>query len=206
MSGYLKVITGGMFSGKSQELTRLIERAVIADLPVHVFYPRIATRKSVRDIWSRLEFCRAHVLFTEMAGEDFDCEREFYEESAEIIAVDEAQFFTPGIVDRIRHWRHQGKTIYVAGLDMDYQEKPFGSMGDLMCLADEVVKLHAVCSRCKRAPAIISYRLTNDSQQIVVGETNYTALCLNCYDQVAQPSPFRRREPYTSVGTPIESD
>jgi thymidine kinase len=195
-----------MFSGKSQELMRLIERAVIADLRVQVFYPRVALRQSVRDIKTRLEFCRGHVNFTEMCENAFEHAERFHTEPAEIIAVDETQFFSYGIVELVRYWRHQGKTIYVAGLDMDYQENPFGAMGDLMCLADEVVKLHAVCTRCKKEPAMISYRLSRDAAQIVVGESNYTALCLECYDHMIASTAPQGGESYTSVGTSAGTD
>lgn len=204
MAGYVKVITGGMFSGKSQELARLIERAVIADLSVHVFYPRVAERQSVRDIRARLDGRRHVVRFHEMNEKQFEPVSAYFNAPSSVIAVDEAQFFSPQIVEVVKHWRHSGKTVYVAGLDMDYQENPFGSMGALMCLADEVVKLHAVCTDCKQHPAMISYRLTEDSAQIVVGESNYTALCLECYDraQIQLGGGIR----YSTAGAPSVAD
>ncbi|PSR33864.1 MAG: thymidine kinase [Sulfobacillus thermosulfidooxidans] len=201
MAGYIKVITGGMFSGKSQELTRLIERALIAELSVEIFYPRVAERVSVRDIRTRLDKKRHAVTFHEIETTQFASIGSW--DSADVIAVDEAQFFSPQIVEAVKRWRHHGKTVYIAGLDMDYQENPFGSMGALMCLSDDVVKLHAVCTQCKQHPAMISYRLTQDAEQIVVGESNYTALCLQCYDRVQMAEGGLR---YSAVGSALSVD
>ncbi|MCY0880983.1 MAG: hypothetical protein OWS74_03225, partial [Firmicutes bacterium] len=79
--------------------------------------------------------------------------------------------------------RHAGKTVFIAGLDLDFQENVFDAMGEMMGLADDVMKLHAVCTHCRRADAVISYRLSPEDERIVVGEDNYTALCLDCYDK-----------------------
>ncbi len=181
MAGFIKVIAGEMFSGKSTELARLVERALIAGLPVQVLVPEFAHRGSQRDVDERLSRLRGRwsiVRVPEGAARRLD---ELVDRSALVVAVDEAQFFDRHLVDHCRRWRAEGRQVLVAGLDMDYREQPFGAMGELMCIANDVVKVHAVCTRCRQADAFISHRLTSESAQVVVGEHNYTALCCDCY-------------------------
>lgn len=186
MAGNIKVITGEMFSGKSKELSRLIERALIADLTVDVFYPVFSSRDSSRDIENRVgELSGELVVVGVTEGRSSEI-LELMNPLADVIAIDEAQFFTEDLVAVVKRLRHQGKRILIAGLDLDYQEQPFGCMGALMCLADDVMKVHAVCTSCKKSDAFISHRLSNEADQVVVGERNYTALCVECYDRIMQ--------------------
>ncbi len=181
MAGYIKVIAGEMFSGKSTELARLVERALIAGLPVQVLVPAFSHRGSVRDVDGRLAALPGQwsiVPVPDGAAERLD---QLVDPGALVLAVDEAQFFDAHLVDYCRRWRAEGRQVLVAGLDMDYREQPFGAMGELMCIANEVVKVHAVCTRCRQADAFISHRLSDESAQVVVGEHNYTALCCDCY-------------------------
>ncbi len=181
MAGFIKVIAGEMFSGKSTELARLVERALIAGLPVQVLVPAFSHRGSLRDVDERL--ARLVGRWTIVPVPDGAAERldELVDRDALVVAVDEAQFFDRHLVTHCRRWRAEGRQVLVAGLDMDYREQPFGAMGDLMCIANEVVKVHAVCTRCRQADAFISHRLSAESAQVVVGEHNYTALCGDCY-------------------------
>ena len=171
-----------MFSGKSQELVRHIEEAVILGFSVAVCYPLIADRNSQRDIKWRLGKFREHVALCPLDTNEFAEPTTRQNVERDVIAIDEAQFFSHDIIDTVKIWRHKGRNVWIAGLDMDYQENPFGPMGPLMCVADHVVKLHARCSRCRTHSAFISYRLSDGDEQVVIGETNYAALCLQCYE------------------------
>jgi len=184
VAGKIKVIAGEMFSGKSRELSRLIERALIADLEVAVVYPHFAVRSSPRDIARRMsELIGRWTLHPILDGRS-DLINRSIPDTVDVIAIDEAQFFNDDLPAWARRWRHQGKTVVLAGLDMDYEEHPFGCMGQLLCLADEVMKVHAVCTICKQQDAFISHRLTPETDQVVVGDKNYTALCIDCYDRI----------------------
>lgn len=193
MAGKIKVIAGEMFSGKSRELARLVERALIADLAVAVVYPAFAARKSERDIVQRMMDLSGRWTLTPIANGQASLIDSQLNDCADVIAVDEVQFFSQDLPEFVKRWRHQGKTVILAGLDLDYEEHPFGCMGPLLCLADEVMKVHAVCTACKRQDAFISHRLTAETDQVVVGEANYTALCIDCYDRLQstrlEPSP-----------------
>ncbi len=191
MAGFIKVIAGEMFSGKSTELARLVERALIAGLSVQVLVPEFSHRGSPRDVDVRLARLAGRwsiVPVPDGAAERLD---ELVDRDALVVAVDEAQFFDRHLVTHCRRWRAEGRQVLVAGLDMDYREQPFGAMGELMCIANDVVKVHAVCTRCRQADAFISYRLSAESAQVVVGEHNYTALCGDCYraESAASVSP-----------------
>ncbi len=181
MAGFIKVIAGEMFSGKSTELARLVERALIAGLSVQVLVPEFSHRGSQRDVDERLARLAGRwsiVPVPDGAAARLD---ELVDRDALVVAVYEAQFFDRHLVNHCRRWRAEGRQVLVAGLDMDYREQPFGAMGELMCIANDVVKVHAVCTRCRQADAFISHRLSAESAQVVVGEHNYTALCGDCY-------------------------
>lgn len=186
MAGKILVITGEMFSGKSRELARLIERALIADLEVAVLYPEFSSRNSPRDMNRRLaDLSGPWTLYPIPEGQAHRISS-VLSPSVDMIAIDEAQFFSEDLPTYVRQWRHQGKSVVIAGLDLDYEEHPFGCMGALLCLADEVMKVHAVCTACKKADAFISYRLTPETRQVLVGDSNYTALCVDCYDRIGR--------------------
>ena len=177
-----------MFSGKSRELARLVERALIADLKVAVVYPAFASRSSPRDMVGRMADLPGDWTLHPILDGRSDLIAPLLADSVDMVAVDEAQFFDEQLPVWARRWRHQGKMVVLAGLDIDYAEHPFGCMGHLLCLADDVVKLHAVCTACKKNDAFISHRLTTQTSQVVVGDTNYTALCVDCYDRIRKMS------------------
>lgn len=181
MAGYIKVIAGEMFSGKSTELARLIERSLIAGLSVQVLVPSFSHRGSSRDVERRLAGMPGDWKITPVPEGRGAQLADLILPGTLVVAVDEAQFFDEDLVDFCRRWRMEGRQVLVAGLDMDFRERPFGPMGILMCIANEVMKVHAVCTECRQQDAFISHRLTDESDQVVVGENNYTALCCDCY-------------------------
>jgi thymidine kinase len=178
VTGSIHVVCGEMYSGKSQELARLIERATIADRRVMIFYPTLSERDSTRDIVSRLQ----HLKTVAICPVDYDVDWSRVDIARfDTIALDEAQFFSHAVVDAVKAWRQAGKTVIISGLDLDVREQPFGPMGDLLCLANTIAKLHAVCVDCKGQESAISYRITDQDEQIVVGESEYIPLCFDCY-------------------------
>lgn len=178
MTGSIHVVCGEMYSGKSQELARLIERATIADRHVVIFYPTLSERDSERDIVNRLQHLDTVTIRPvpyDVDWNDLDLSR------FDTVALDEAQFFSPAVIGAVKMWRKMGKSVLISGLDLDVREEPFGPMGDLLCLANSIDKIHAVCVDCKQKDSAISYRLSAQHEQIVVGESNYIPLCFDCY-------------------------
>lgn len=181
VAGYIKVIAGEMFSGKSTELARLIERSLIAGLTVQVLVPSFSNRGSSRDVERRLAGMNGDWRITPVPDGRGAQLAELIHPGTLVVAVDEAQFFDDDLVEYCRRWRMEGRQVLVAGLDMDFRERPFGPMGTLMCIANDVLKVHAVCTQCRQQDAFISHRLTDEAAQVVVGESNYTALCCDCH-------------------------
>ncbi len=175
-SGWIEVICGSMFCGKTEELIRRLRRAEIARLRTSIFKPKIDVRYSEEHIVSHNQLrMDSHII--EQAAEILPLT-----ERAQVIGIDEAQFFDDGIVDVCKTLALRGKRIIVAGLDKDFRTVPFGPMPRLMCEADYLDKLQAICMVCGR-PANFTQRLTKDSAQVVVGEANiYEARCRNCYE------------------------
>lgn len=179
--GSIEVICGSMFSGKTEELMRRIRRALIARLRVEVFKPDVDTRYSQDDIVSHDQnaySCTAvdHSLNILLLATD-----------ANVIGIDEAQFFDPGIVEVCQKLADDGKRIIISGLDMDYQRRPFSPMPELIAIADSVTKVHAVCVDCG-ACANYSYRLADEKARVLLGaKGEYAPLCRKCYLRRIQP-------------------
>lgn len=174
-AGWIEVHTGPMFSSKSLELIRAIEKGVMAKKQYQAFKPATDTRWGSNEIRSRfgagIEAVRLKDLgsFFSLLNKDTD-----------IVAFDEVQFFGEEIVDVCRELRRRGKTVIIAGLDLDTYEEPFGPIGSLLAIANEVHKHPAVCVECGE-DAFISYRKTKEQEQVIVGSDNYEALCYDCY-------------------------
>lgn len=175
-SGWIEVICGSMFSGKTEELIRRLRRAQIAKLSTVIFKPRIDTRYSTNHIVSHNQMkLESHLIDT--TG---DIPR--YAESADVIGIDEAQFLDDKILSVCKELARQNKRVIVAGLDTDYRRKPFGPMPELMCEADYLDKLRAICVICGN-PATYTQRVTRDTDQVVIGETDvYEARCRVCFE------------------------
>jgi len=174
-AGWVEVICGSMFSGKTEELIRRLNRAKIAKQKVEIFKPAIDIRYHESDIVSHNQtFIRSTPVNT--SGEILliasDCE---------VVGLDEAQFFDEGIVDIVNILAEQGKRVIAAGLDMDSKGVPFGPMPNLMAIAEYVTKVHAICVVCGDI-AHYSYRKVADPQQVLLGESDsYEARCRRCY-------------------------
>ena len=178
--GRIEVVCGSMFSGKTEELIRRINRARIARQRVEIFKPAIDTRYSEADVVSHdggtivstpVENSQAILL---LASE------------ADVVGIDEAQFFDGGLVDVCNELANAGKRVIVAGLDMDFKGQPFGPMPALCAIAEDVTKVHAICVRCGDL-AYVSHRIVAGDKQVLVGEQQeYEPLCRGCYRRVGQ--------------------
>ncbi len=181
--GWIEVICGSMFSGKTEELIRRVRRAVIARQQVQVFKPVVDNRFSTEQVSSH-DGVHWDAVAVNSAAEILDLVRD----ATDVVAIDEAQFFDWAIVDVCEQLAQRGKRVIVAGLDMDFRGEPFGPMPVLMAQAEMVDKLQAICAVCG-APASRTQRLINgvpanyDDPQILVGASEvYQARCRRCHE------------------------
>ncbi|HNP20227.1 MAG TPA: thymidine kinase [Fulvivirga sp.] len=162
-TGWIEVVCGCMFSGKTEELIRRLNRSLIAKQKVEIFKPSIDTRYHKEEVVSHnensirstpVQFANDILL---LAG---DCD---------VVGIDEAQFFDHDIVDVCNKLANNGKRVIVAGLDMDFEGKPFGPMPDLLAVAEFVTKVHAICAVTGEL-ASFSYRLSEEDSKVLLGE------------------------------------
>ena len=173
--GWIEVISGSMFSGKTEELIRRLKRAKIARQKVEIFKPRIEVRYSVEEVVSHDDNA-IHSTPVDSATNILLLANE-----VEVVGIDEAQFFDDGLVSVCNQLANSGVRVIVAGLDMDYRGIPFGPMPKLLSIAEYVTKVHAICVRCGTL-ANHTHRLSEDDKLIVLGETDiYEPLCRSCY-------------------------
>jgi thymidine kinase len=173
--GWIEVICGSMFSGKTEELIRRLKRAKIANLKVEIFKPAIDTRYDEMKIVSHDENA---ILSTPI---DSSQTLLLMAQDVDVVGVDEAQFFDSEIANVCDELALRGVRVIVAGLDMDYMGNPFGQMPFLLAKADYITKLHAICVKCG-AIANYSYRIIPNEEQIMLGAKNvYEPRCRNCY-------------------------
>lgn len=175
--GRIEVICGSMFSGKTEELIRRLKRARIARQRVEIYKPAIDTRYSDNDVVSHdansipstpVESARSILLIAS---------------DAQVVGIDEAQFFDEAIVKVCNELANSGKRVIVAGLDMDFKGIPFGPMPQLMAIAEDVTKVHAICVKCGNL-AHVSHRIVKDEQRVLLGEQHeYEPLCRQCYNK-----------------------
>ncbi|MCQ2184821.1 MAG: thymidine kinase [Bacteroidales bacterium] len=177
-AGSIEVICGSMFSGKTEELIRRMKRAQFAKQKVEIFKPAIDVRYSETNVVSH----DAHSI----PSTPVKSSKEILSlaSGAEVVGIDEAQFFDDGIVEVAQNLADKGVRVIVAGLDTDFLGKPFGPMPSLMAISEDVLKVHAICVRCG-SPANHSYRLDRSSRDLVVlGEKDvYEPLCRHCYNK-----------------------
>lgn len=170
--GWVEVICGCMFSGKTEELIRRITRAQIARQKLQVFKPAIDTRYGVEFVASH-NSNKINSVPVKSAHEIL----ELLEDSTRIVGIDEAQFFDSAVVDVVERLANRGIRVIVAGLDMDYRGRPFGPMPQLLSIAEQVTKLSAICVVCG-APATRSQRVSQSDETVLVGaHDSYEARC-----------------------------
>lgn len=174
-AGWIEVITGSMFSGKTEELMRRLRRARYAKKTVKVFKPLLDNRYASDSVVSHdtnhfpcVQITSPDALYSEVGKVD-------------VIGIDEAQFFDDEIVTVCQTLAADGVRVIVAGLDMDYLGRPFGPMPTLMSVAEHVTKVHAVCAHCGSI-AHYSHRISDSKQLFVLGEKDiYEPLCRSCF-------------------------
>ncbi len=175
--GWIEVICGSMFSGKTEELIRRLKRAQIARQKVEVFKPEIDKRFDEKKVVSHdantlqsIPVKSAAEILTRLKGQEI-----------EVVGVDEAQFFDAGLIEVCNTLAGNGVRIVVAGLDMDYTGKPFGPVPGLLATAEYVTKVHAICLKCGNL-ANHSHRMAGGEELVLLGEkTHYEPLCRDCF-------------------------
>jgi thymidine kinase len=176
-AGWIEVVVGSMFSGKSEELIRRLRRAQIAKRKVQIFKPRIDNRYSESHITSHSAM--------QIEAENVSSSREMLEKvrpDTEVIGIDEGQFFDAELPAAVTTLANQGKRVIVAGLDQDYLGKPFEPMPQLLAIAEYITKTLAICMVCG-APANHTQRLVASNERVLVGASGtYEARCRHCFD------------------------
>jgi thymidine kinase len=179
LSGSIEVICGSMFSGKTEELIRRLRRAQIAKLNVEIFKPKTDTRYDENSVVS-------HDLNSiQSTPVDNSASILLLSSNTEVVGIDEAQFFDDQLPDVCNTLANRGIRVIIAGLDMDFQGKPFGPMPELMSIAEVVNKVHAVCLQCG-GPATYSYRTVPSESKILLGEKeSYEPRCRTCFNSIS---------------------
>ena len=173
--GNIEVICGSMFSGKTEELLRRLKRAQFAKLDIAVFKPKIDNRYDTQKVVSHDE--------NTIKAIPVDCAKNILPlvNQAQVVAIDEAQFFDADLVAVCNELANTGVRVIIAGLDMDFLGKPFGVIPQILAIAEHITKVHAICVDCS-AIANHSYRKTTDTTLVKLGEKEeYKALCRNCF-------------------------
>ena len=174
-SGWIEVICGSMFSGKTEELIRRIKRAKIAHQKSIIFKPKSDTRYDEEHVVSHDENAILSVPI-ENSSKVWDLL-----EDASVVGIDEAQFFDMELVKVCEKLALQGRRVIIAGLDMDFMGNPFGPIPNLLAIAEYITKVHAICPHCGNL-ATHSYRLSTEKEQVVLGEKDkYEPRCRICY-------------------------
>ena len=176
-AGWVEVIAGSMFSGKTEELIRRMKRAKIAQQKTMIFKPKVDTRYSDNEVVSH----DANAIESTPVEKPEDIL--YLAEKYEVIGIDEAQFFSKLLVEVCNRLADKGIRVIVAGLDMDFKGKPFGPMPELLSIAEYVTKVHAICMKCGHL-AQYSHRLSDSDKLFVLGEKDiYEPLCRSCYNK-----------------------
>ena len=195
--GWIEVIVGSMFSGKSEELIRRLRRAQIARQRVQIFKPVVDTRFADDQIVSHSEM-RIESCAVRSSRELLDRVRA----DTEVVGIDEGQFFDQELPMICNTLAEQGKRVIVAGLDQDYLGKPFEPMPQLLAIAEYITKTHAICMVCGN-PANHTQRLVPSGDRVLVGATGlYEARCRRCFDPLLAGPPSRSREDSRELPTP----
>jgi thymidine kinase len=176
--GWIEVICGSMFSGKTEELIRRIKRTQFANQSLLLFKPAIDNRYSESNVVSHQGNAVEAILINSSSEILSTWKNE------KVVAIDEAQFFDDGIIEVCHILASKGARVIIAGLDMDYTGKPFGPMPNLLSIAEYVTKVHAICLSCGNL-AQFSHRTANESGQVLVGAVEkYQPLCRSCFNKL----------------------
>jgi thymidine kinase len=178
--GWIEVICGSMFSGKTEELIRRMRRAQIARQRIAIFKPAIDTRFSETEIVSH-DDQKLPSMIVKNAQQIIPLALE-----AQVVGIDEAQFFGKALVRVCKTLANMGKRVIIAGLDMDFRGEPFNPIPDLLAIAEDITKTHAICVICGN-PANFTQRKTKSKNQVVIGAADiYEARCRNCFEAPQQ--------------------
>jgi thymidine kinase len=178
-NGWIEVICGSMFSGKTEELIRRMKRAQFANQKLVLFKPIIDDRYHTENVVSH-QGSSLKAIPVNDSKEILDLWK-----NEKVVAIDEAQFFDEGIIDVCNELAKKGTRVILAGLDMDYKGVPFGPMPNLLSIAEYVTKVHAICVSCGNL-AQYSHRTANETGQVLVGAVEkYQPLCRACYNKIA---------------------
>lgn len=175
--GWIEVICGSMFSGKTEELIRRLRRAEFAKQNIQIFKPQIDTRYDALKIVSHegREIISMPVANSQSILLSVDIE------NTDVVGIDEAQFFDGSLIDVVTYLANHGIRVILAGLDMDYRGQPFGVMPQLLAIAEYVTKVHAICVKCGNL-AYVSHRIAASENLILLGEKDtYQPLCRQCF-------------------------
>lgn len=173
-SGWIEVITGSMFSGKTEELIRRLKRAQIARQNTGLFKPIIEKRYSEKDVVTH--------NYNSMESVPVKDAREIIRltQRIDVIGIDEVQFFGHDLPDVCNELANNGKRVIAAGLDMNYKAEPFSVMPQLLAIAEYITKVHAICIKCGSL-ANYSHRFVDDDDYLIGGKDSYQPLCRHCY-------------------------
>ena len=175
-SGWIEVVCGSMFSGKTEELIRRLKRANIANQKVIIFKPSKDTRYDVENVVSHDENA-IQAVPVHSAKQMLE-----HINDAKVVGIDEAQFFDDELVEVVQHLAISGRRVVIAGLDMDFKGNPFGPIPKLLAIAEYITKVHAICQHCGSL-ATHSYRTSNEEDEVVLGANDkYEARCRVCYN------------------------
>jgi thymidine kinase len=176
--GWIEVICGSMFSGKTEELIRRLKRAEFAQQKIQIFKPQIDTRYDALKIVSHegREITSIPVQNSQSIQLLVDIE------NTDVVGIDEGQFFDSNLVEVATYLANHGIRVIIAGLDMDYKGNPFGVMPKLLAVAEYVTKVHAICVKCGNL-AYVSHRISSSENLILLGEKDsYIPLCRQCFN------------------------
>ena len=181
-TGWIEVICGSMFSGKTEELIRRMRRAMIARQKIELFKPKIDTRYSEKEIVSHdMQKIPSHTISKPKQILDLSLE-------AQVVGIDEAQFFDKSLVKICQTLANMGKRVIIAGLDQDYTGRPFDPIPELLAIAEYITKTHAICVICGN-PANHTQRISGGTDKVVIGAGEiYEARCRNCFQ------PYKEKE------------
>lgn len=174
-TGWIEVICGSMFSGKTEELIRRMKRAKIAQQSHRIFKPKLETR------YDKLKVVSHDENYIDSFPVEHSTEILQWSNDIAVIGIDEAQFFDDELIAVVNQLANEGKRVIIAGLDMDFRGAPFGPMPQLLAIAEYVTKVHAICMDCGDV-AHYSYRFTKESKTVLLGEKDsYKPLCRGCF-------------------------